>query len=68
MKRNTLSQNLGSSSKIMDIQSEATKNVHRVRDPKYQNSEKCLDGMVQSGENFVAICKCLQLTCFFFFN
>ena len=65
MKRNTLSQNLGSSSKIMDIQSEATKNVHRVRDPKYQNSEKCLDGMVQSGENFVAICKCLQLTCCF---
>ena len=60
VKRNTISQILSSSNKIVGIQSEATKDVKRVRDPKYPDLENALMAwfnQVRTSLQFVCACK-----------
>lgn len=60
VKRNTISQILSSSNKIVGIQSEATKDVKRVRDPKYLDLENALMAwfnQVRTSLQFVCACE-----------
>jgi hypothetical protein len=59
-KRNTISQFLNSSNKIVGIQSEATKDVKRVIDPKYLDLENALMAWfnkVRTSLQFVCACE-----------
>jgi hypothetical protein len=60
VKRNTISQFLSSSNKIVGIQSEATKDVKRVIDPKYPDIENALMAWfnkVRTPLQFVCACE-----------
>ena len=60
VKRRTISQILSSFNKIVGIQSEATKDVKRVRDSKYPDLENALMAcfnQVRTSLQFVCACK-----------